>query len=601
MFPSTPIEISFDYGHSLLTDSGGNESGSANTSADESTTAIAVERTQKEKENIKEFKRSTSLRNSTSNSFPTEFIDKRRSSRVKNILNKSRDIDERNVSESILELLPDSIKNAQKEDVTPAKAEEEVQDNGSKCLNICETSEIDIINSFIEKVKSMKSLRKCIRIDDLIEIYLCEISSYKNFMIPSVFTELYAIYRESCELPCGPLTIIGRDIELEQIWICLTANELKFNKNEALFLTQMMVPLENALPKDKYNEYIVRLSMLRGTKENNNDFLNYSLDILSENNIEVMASNKVLIKYSAIKSILESQSQESMTQMMAEQNFEELIKILMSKPESELKLDEIKLLNDAVISSKLWQKGIDILATRNDLNNECLSTIRKCIETGKRARLTHQLAVKLVKLAAEGYSVLPWICLYWGIIAEGVVANNSKSSIIKFLKLGHQYLGRRGTCTSHSGEFLLLALQHFIEVDVEDEVLKCFTCLYNFPTRKVSNSQSSTFSSTHTSPNIKLKWEHCEALYDYFAPEELPEYDSLIRQTGITQDIEALLLRIVELVPQNLQPSKHSQPILQYIEKGDDINADIGVETTHVTETLYYLLADYYFKNREFK
>lgn len=600
LFPSTPIEISFDSGYSSLTDSGGNESGSANTSADESTTAIAVERMQKEKENIKEFKRSNSLRNSTSNSFPTEFIDKRRSSRVKNILNKSRDIDERNVSESILELLPDSIKNALNEAVTATKPEEKIQDNGQKGLNnSCETSETDVINLFIEKLKSIKTLRKSITIDDVIEIYLIELSLCKNVMIPSVFSELYAIHRESNELPCGPLCVIGKDIEVQQIWMCLTANELKFNRNEALFLTQMMVTLEFVLSKEKYTEYVVRLSLLRGTKENNNDFLNYALDILSDTEVQVMATNKVLIKYSAIKSILESQSQESMTQMMAEHNFEDLIKILMSKPESELRSDEIKLLNDAIIKSQLWQKGIDILSARNDLNNECLSTIKKCLETGKRARLSYQLAVKLIKMCVDG-KLLAWVCLYWGIIAEGVVANSSKSSIIKFLKLGHQYLGKRGTCTAHNGEFLLLALHHFIEFDVEDEILRCFTCLYNFPIRKIANSQTSS-ANIHISPNIKLKWEHCEALYHYFAPEELPEYDSLIRQTGITQDIEALLLRIVELVPQHLQPSKHSEPILKYIENSIEIPDNLSAETSHITETLYYLLADYYFKNKEFK
>jgi hypothetical protein len=104
--------------------------------------------------------------------------------------------------------------------------------------------------------------------------------------------------------------------------------------------------------------------------------------------------------------------------------------------------------------------------------------------------------------------------------------------------------------------------------------------------RRIPNSQSSSVANIHTSPNIKLKWEHCEALYHYFAPEELPEYDSLIRQTGITQDIEALLLRIVELVPENLKPSKHSEAILKYIEKGDEIPFNTGAETSHQ----YYIL-----------
>ncbi|CAG2166979.1 unnamed protein product [Oppiella nova] len=380
----------------------------------------------------------------------------------------------------------------------------------------------------------------------------------------------------------------------------LTANELKFNRNEALFLTQMLVPLELMLTKDLFNEYSVRLSMLRGTKENDNDFLNHAIDILCENEIEVMSANKVTIKYCAIKSILESQSRESMSQMMAEHNFDQLIKILMSKPESELTADEIELLNEAIVSSELWQKGVDILSTRNDLNKECLITIQKCLETGKRARLKHPLAVKLVKLAAEGYSVLPWICLYWGLIAEGYVATNAKSQLITYLKLGHQYLGRRGTCTSHNGQFLLLALNHFIDVDVEDEIFRCFTCLYNFPVRRVASGPSVSNSNIHKSPHISLKWDYCEQLYDYFAPEELPEYDSLVRQTGITQDIEGLLLRVLELVPKHLQPNDKTDPIMKYIDSGDAIGGDVTTETTHITETIYYLLADYYFKNKEF-
>ena len=617
LFASTPIDISFDSSISSQTDSGGNESGSANTSADESTsTAVCEQKEQKElkekereivgtaeneTESNKKLKRTNSLRNSTSNTFPTEFVDKRRSSRVKNILNKSRDIDERNVSESILELLPDSLKMTIPEDrpITPEMIEEEKY--LFKCINLCEKSETEFIDSFLERIKSFKSQFKSINIDDLIEIYLSVISLSKNVIIPSVFTELYAIYREFNELPCGPLTVIGRDIELEQIWSCLTANELKFNRNEALFLTQMLVPLEMTLSKDLFNEYLVRLLMLRGIKENDNDFLNQALDILLKNEIEVMASNKVVIKYTAIKSILESQSRESMSQMMAEHNFEELIKILKSKPESELTSEEINLLNDAIISSGLWQKGIDILCTRNELNNDCLKTIRRCLETGKRARLKHPLAVKLVKLAAEAYSVLPWICLYWGLIAEGVVATDSKSAIIKFCRLGHQYLGKRGNCTSHNGEFLLLALNHFLEYDVEDEILRCFTCLFNFPIRRLPNTPSVSSANIHKSSHISLKWEFCEQLYHYFAPEELPEYDSLVRQTGITQDIEGLLLRIVELVPQNLQPNKRTDPIIKYIKNGENIPENITTETTHITETIYYLLADYYFKNKEFK
>ena len=612
-FLSTPIDISYDSGHNSQTD---NESGSANTSADESQ-STATEPKEKdvpsaEKESVQtvesesesfskpKLKRTNSMRNSNS-SFPSEFVDKRRSSRVKNILNKSKDIDERNVSESILDLLPESLKTAvvEQRPITPEANEE--QQNIFHCINICEKTESDYIKGFFDRVKVKKARRKFLMIDDLIEVYLREVGLAMNLIIPSVFTELYTIYRQCHELPCGPLTVIGRDIDVEQIWMCLTANELKFNRNEAMFLTQILFPLELTLSADHYKEFVVRLSMLRGTKENDNDFLVEAMDILVKNEIEVMASNKVVIKYDAIKSILDSQSRENMSQMMAEHHFEELIKILRDKPESELKDEEINLLNDAIVSSELWEKGIDILCTRAELNNECLSTIRQCLETGKRARLKHPLAMKLVKLAAEGYSVLPWICLYWGLIAEAVDANGPKSTIIKFLKLGHQYLGKRGTCTSHGGEFLLLALNHFLENDCEEEICRCFTCLFNFPLRKIQANPSVSSPNIHKSPHITLKWEHCEQLYHYFVPEELPEYDSVLRQTGITQDIEGLLMRIVELIPSHLKPDGKTEPITKYIEDGEPIPDNLTAEKSHITETIYYLLADYYFKNTEFK
>ncbi|XP_054155601.1 calcineurin-binding protein cabin-1-like [Oppia nitens] len=632
LFPSTPIDIGFEYGvSSSQTDSCGNESGSTNTSADESTStatnngpvlAVPISDGQdsdvKEKEvnntpnivnneseandtptnnnsNPKKFKRSNSLRNSTSNLFPSEFVDKRRSSRVKNILNKSRDIDERNISESILELLPDSLKMAMPE-MRPKTPEELIAaETAYRCINLCEKSESDYVNSFLERIKSLKTQLSVITIYDIIESYLCKLSAAKNLIIPMAFHELYAVYRDYNPLPCGPLSVIGRDIDVEQLWLCLTANELKFHRNECMFLTQMLVPLELTLNKDQYNEFVVRLLMIRGTKENDNDFLNHAISILCDNEIEVMAANKVVIKYTAIKSIIDSQSRENLSQLMAEHNFDQLIKILMSKPESELTIDEINLLNDAIVSSQLWQKGIDILSTRNDLNKECLATIVKCVETGQRARIKYPLSVKLVKLAAEGKSIVPWVCLYWTLIAEGYEATNAKSLLIKFLKLGHQYLGKRGTCTSNNGEFLFLALQHFIDVDIENEIFACFTCLFNYPARRHQSAAN-----YHHSPHVPLKWEYCEQLYHYFAPEELPEYDSLVRQTGLTQDIQELLVKVVDLVPGRLQPNARTEPIINYIDKGEEIPDDMSFEKTSITETIYYLLADYYFKNKEF-
>ena len=593
IFPSTPIEVCFDEGSPTQNDSCESEGGSANTSADEGTNNGTE---QKEKEKEKE-RKSSSSRNSAN--FPLEYLDKRRSTRVKSLM-KGGDLDERDLAENIFYLLPESIKTPIN-DESSQEEQQKVEENQKK-ENEPKETESDVIGKFIERVKQAKIKRKVLRIYDLIEDYLCELSLHKGITIPSIFNQLYLIYREKHQLPCAFTLKIDREISIEQIWLILAANEFKYNKLETMFLTQMITALEIVLPKQSFYEFAIRLFLLRGIKENDNHSLEYALELLEEPdsvNLEIITASKMTIKPSVVKSILESQSQEIMTQMIQQEKYKDLIKLLKSKPESELTNEEEKLLSEAIINSEQWQDGIDIYSSRNELTNTCLKTIKICLERGERVKLTYQLTSKLVKLAASN-SVLAWACLYWGIISEEH-AVNAKCNVCKFLKLGHKYLGKRGICTGQNGEFLLIALQYLIENDNDDnEVLKCFTCLYNFPPKKQSSSTTSSFSNHSASP-IKLKWENCELIYNYFTPEELPEFDSLYRLTGISSEIESLLLRIAELVPENLQRIQFKQTILHYIDTGVDFNEDVAHEKHPITDTLYYFLADYYFKNKEFK
>lgn len=584
-FISNPVDVVLN---DNFCDSGGGESGSANTSADEGTSGADKDtREPKDREKGKSERKGTSSRESSKNSFPMEFLDKRRSSRVKNILNKTSDIDERNVSESILELLPDSIKNPKNTVIeeTPSENEHFLQ---AKNYSVTDS---EIAKLFTSRIEKMKSRRKTIKYMDLLEEFLYVIGFHKGFIMPAAFIDLYAIFREFFRLPCAPLCIIGKDIELENVWLTLTANEIQFNKLEALFLTQLSVHLEQVLPSEKYVEFLVRLLTLRGIKENDIELLEYTLNFLEDTSLQILASNKNVINRSVVKSLIESKSVEDMSNMIQEQNFNDLIDLLKNKPENEITFVEEKVLSEAIINSQQWDKGVEIYGNRNELKNLALETIKQCLETGNKSKLTYNLTMKLIKLAAEGHSVAPWVCLYWGLLAEGVT---DSKVLNKFFKLGHQYLGKRGHCTGNNGEFLILAVQHFVNEEIDDETIKCFSCLYDYPPRR------STGGNVHKSPHVKLRWENCELIFHWIIPEDLPEFDSIFRLTGIQPECEPLLNRIVDTVPKHLDPSSKIDRILEYVEKGSALPEILENATNAVTETLYYFLADFYFKNREF-
>lgn len=407
------------------------------------------------------------------------------------------------------------------------------------------------------------------------------------------------------------------------VWICLTANEIKYNKNETLFLTQICSQLSEKMTTVEYRQFLIRLLVLCGTKEMNNDYLFYSLDLCasspkhyelfnlklelneSDQNVEctdvknpgkayeVVASNNLVINAKYIKTIMEMQTV-SPSKLPKDKDYAEIIKLFFTKTESELTVTDKDELCEAIVHSEMWQKGIELFENWLELTDRCISTIYQCVNTGKRAHLTPKLASRIIKYAIDGKSPQPWSILFWSFIAEGINYKEANSPMVKFCKMGHHFLGRKGICTANDGEFLLNAVKVFIEHDIEEEALKCFTCLFSFPPRKQSNP------SVHVSPHIEFKWAHCKDIYDYFATDDLPEYDSHARQTGITQETKDLFLKILRLIPEEQQPLKQCQVINNYLNSGGDLTNNKETQSESITSTIYYFLADFHFKNKDF-
>lgn len=182
----------------------------------------------------------------------------------------------------------------------------------------------------------------------------------------------------------------------------------------------------------------------------------------------------------------------------------------------------------------------------------------------------------------------------------GVVAN-----AITMLFSAHELMGRKQWCMKDNGKLWLFLLDNLAPIlrtpmldpfrDYISENLEQTTyCLYGFPAKKARLRHIEE----HDAKNIDLTWERAIQLFDLYRPETLPEFDSF-KLSSITSEMEQLLQRILMLIPKCLD----IQPFI-----GEIRNFVNGISTTLPKEvnilpskisSIYYLLADFYFKNQE--
>ncbi|ESO97504.1 hypothetical protein LOTGIDRAFT_152594 [Lottia gigantea] len=217
-------------------------------------------------------------------------------------------------------------------------------------------------------------------------------------------------------------------------------------------------------------------------------------------------------------------------------------------------------------------------------------------------------------------TVIPWLLLYRLIHHEEVklhsmIASQSKdqadvlegaiSTSLMLLSVAHEYLGRHSWCTKNNGAVLLLFLKVLRkernksklsaslkeELDVAFE--QCIYCLYGHPNKKSKSRRLHD----HNSPPISLTWTRAQAVFEYYKPSTVPEFDSYKTST-VSTELEGLLRRVFVLVPEELGGAGKVDTVVKYID--GDVNTPPSFETDNlVLKELYYLLADYYFKNKE--
>uniref|UniRef100_A0A671KQ47 Calcineurin-binding protein cabin-1 n=1 Tax=Sinocyclocheilus anshuiensis TaxID=1608454 RepID=A0A671KQ47_9TELE len=273
-----------------------------------------------------------------------------------------------------------------------------------------------------------------------------------------------------------------------------------------------------------------------------------------------------------------------------------------------------------------------------------LRAIESCI-TDKPELLIHtprstnlpRLANNLIQLIANSMvlpddpkeahfsSLLPWILLYHLIKQEEAAFDCMLQqhitdedddeddtpllpSSLMLLNTAHEYLGRRSWCCNSDGALLKFFVRVLRErlsghenlpykEDLETALEQCFFCLYAYPSKK----SKARYLEEHSAPQVELHWDDAVFMFEYFKPKTLPEFDSYKTST-VSVDLANLLKRLSGIIPRNDGPTIAVDDVSAYIEGGAlkvPALPEGASPAPPVVNELYYLLADYHFKNKE--
>lgn len=568
-------------------------------------------------EQIKNDSRSKSYSKSSSLSFaamlfPMDLGDKRRSSR--NRSNQDDTFSFKMKFDELNELLPECLRIGAIEQVLQQRREEQQKSSDQKETEsteepvIVETNlepvrEDLIIKDIIESISSMSAasgslVKNDIKLCDVLYLYLSKLAAKKQNTLPNSYLKIYKIYRKLCPLPKEVYIDIGPNgLSIDEIWFTLTANEISYQPLECVLLLRLLDQLSIHLDDLQHKSFLVRLFLILGTNSDHR-YLEAALHNIEEET-RVYASNRKIITRAHIKTLIDRNNEKLLQETDKTDDSVDIINKLAPKSENEMSDREISSLCAAICSANSWQRGLDILNQRNDLGPDIIiETINECLKNG--AKMDAILASKLCKDAITGSRPTTWTCLFRGwaglLTEEEMNDDETVEKMDKFFELGHQTLGKKYCCVSDKGEFLMLYVKHLLEEgdNMEERELRgAMSCLFNYPNKKPTNVSS------HKSIRVSIIWEYAQIIYPYLAPEELPTYMSLLRKVGLTSELESVFREIVQVIPDEFSPFKKVHIIENFINFGKPLET-IDIIRNDVTKDIYYCLADYYFKNKDF-
>ena len=289
--------------------------------------------------------------------------------------------------------------------------------------------------------------------------------------------------------------------------------------------------------------------------------------------------------------------------------------------------------------------GEDDFVTADDKLN-LLKTFECCVvmldgdfsALEERARLSSNL-LKLILMQIDGSeecglgekTLLPWTLLYHLIKHDEKAMEEFEDDVpcsVNFLCSAHDYLGQMSLCTLENGKILILLAEGIVATlfkgvsgkGTSDQLCKnmeqALFCLYAHPTKK----SKARHLVDHGCNNITFTWELSFKPYVFLRPKKLPEYDDL-RSASIVSETVVFFKRIIALVPGRFRIKKREKMVRKYLhdpnakelpsfenlDKDDDEDDEVMCIDDDSTDPypavmidLFYLMADYYFKNSEF-
>uniref|UniRef100_A0A3Q2D2M9 Calcineurin-binding protein cabin-1 n=1 Tax=Cyprinodon variegatus TaxID=28743 RepID=A0A3Q2D2M9_CYPVA len=227
------------------------------------------------------------------------------------------------------------------------------------------------------------------------------------------------------------------------------------------------------------------------------------------------------------------------------------------------------------------------------------------------------------------FSVVPWIILYRIIkheeaafdcmLRQHMSLDDDEDepeapmlpSSLMLLSTAHEYLGRRSLCCSSDGallKFFIRVLEkefaastnsdsHPYKEELEMALEQCFFCLFAYPSKK----SKARYLEDHSSPQVELQWSDALFMFQYFKPKSLPEFDSYKTST-VSAELANLLRRFANIAPPSETPIFTMDEVAAYIE---DMTEKVpclpagSPPAPPIIDEIYYLLADYHFKNKE--
>lgn len=268
------------------------------------------------------------------------------------------------------------------------------------------------------------------------------------------------------------------------------------------------------------------------------------------------------------------------------------------------------------IESIIKEDGSEMLYTLNEKLPRLVQTLTIIISNQHDTPIDkNNLKLHLLNLS------IPWIILYPIVQREDDIANAMSGkkkddqevvedfgvipNSLMMIFTAHEILGRRQWCMKDNGKLWFFLLDNLTSLyrtpllepyrDIIAEHLEQTTfCLYGFPAKKARLRHIED----HDAKNVELTWERAIQLFDLYRPDTLPEFDS-VKLSSISSEMEQLLQKVILLIPKCLDIQPFTSEIRSFINGTiPTLPKELSILPSKIS-SIYYLLADFYFKNQE--